>query len=54
MGARGSEHPHEITKNIGFLSSACPDPLKSHKATSKHSMLGRHWPDSETSFQAGR
>ena len=32
-GGAGVRTPKKITKNIGFLSNACPDPLKNHKAT---------------------
>ena len=34
----------------GFLSITGPDPWKIIKLPSKHSMLGHHWPTSETPF----
>ena len=43
--------PWKITKNIGFLSNTCPDPLKITKLPSQHSMLGHHRPASEKPFK---
>ena len=31
-GGSGSVLPEKSQKNIGFLSNACPDPMKNHKA----------------------
>ena len=57
-GDRGSGPPLENYKNIGFLSNTGPDPLKITKLPIQHSMLGHHWPASETLFngdsKAGR
>ena len=48
-GGTGGPGPSwKITKNIGFLSKTGPDPLKIAKLPSQHSMLGHHWPASET------
>ena len=43
-GSRGGDRGSDplITKNIGFLSSTGPDPLKITKLPSQHSMLGHH------------
>ena len=50
-GDRGSGPPWKITKNIGILSNTGPDPLKITKLPIHHSMLGHHWPASETPFK---
>ena len=34
--------PLKNHQNIGFLSKTGPDPLKNHKPTKQHSMLGHH------------
>ena len=41
----------ENHKNIGFLSSTGPDPLKNQKLPSQHSMLSQHRHASETPFK---
>ena len=41
----------ENHKNMGFLSNTGPDPLKNHKDTYEHSMLGHHRATSETPFK---
>ena len=38
-------------KNIWFLSNTGLDPLKNHKVTNQHSMLGHHWHARETPFK---
>ena len=52
-GKRSGTHM-ENHKNIGFLSSIGPGPLKVTKLPSQHSMLGHHRHASETPWQAGR
>ena len=49
----GAGHPTPLKnhKNIGFLSTTGPDPLKIRKLSSQHSMLGYHRPASETPFK---
>ena len=51
QGVRIPPTPFENYKNIGFLSNTCPDPLKITKLPIQHSMLGLHWPASETPFK---
>ena len=53
----GPPPPLKNHKNIGFLSNSGPDPLKTTKLPSQHSMLGYHQHTSETPFKwrfAGR
>ena len=52
-GDRGSgpPPPPENYKNIEFLSTTGPDPLKITKLPIQHSMLGHHRPASETPFK---
>ena len=53
-GSRGGDRgsgPPKNHKNIGFLNNTGPDPLKNHKATKPDSILGHHWPASETTFK---
>ena len=61
VGHRGSGPSPENYKAIGFVSNTGLDPLENQKATklpSQHSILGHHWPASETPlkwrFAAGR
>ena len=49
-GGRGSRHPLENHKAIGFLSNTGPDPLENHKAN-KLPMLGNYRPTSKTPFK---
>ena len=42
--------PLKNHKTIGFLSNTGPDPLIITKLPSQQSMLGHHWPASETPF----
>ena len=51
FGGTGVLTPLENYKNIGFLSNTYPDPLKITKLPIQHSMLGHHWPASETPFK---
>ena len=56
VGHRGSGPPTPTPnkknhKPIGFRSNTGPDPLKITKLPSQHSMLGNHWPASETPFK---
>ena len=41
---QGVQTPLENYKKVGFLSNTGPDPLKTKKLPSQHSMLGRHRP----------
>ena len=50
-GAGDTDTPLENHKAVGFLSDSGLYPLKITKLPSQHSMLGHHWPDSETPFQ---
>ena len=50
MGS-GPPTPTKNHKNIGFLSNTGPDPLKTTKQPSQHSMLGHHRHASETPFK---
>ena len=50
-GAGGPDPTPENHKNLGFLSNTGPDPLKNHKATMQHSMLGHHRPTSVSPFK---
>ena len=50
----GSEPPPPSPENykaIGFLRNTVPDHWKIIKLPSHHSMLGHHWPASETSVK---
>ena len=50
-GPGGLDLPSKITKNIGFFSSAGPDPLKIVKLPSQLSILGHNRHASETPFK---
>ena len=45
--------PPKNHKAIGSLSNTCPDPQKNKKATKPDSILGYHWPASETPAFSG-
>ena len=49
-GGKGPGPPLKSQK-IGFLCNTGPDPLKTTKLPSQHSMLGHHLPASETPFR---
>ena len=52
-GGQGVRTPLKNHKNIGFLSSTGPDPLKNHKATKPAFNVGSLWHQSarETPFK---
>ena len=52
-GGTGGPDPRPLKKsqNIGFLTNTGPDPCKTTKLPSQHSMFGHHWPASETPFK---
>ena len=50
-GGTGGPDPPKNHKNIGFLCNTGPDPLKTTKLPSQHSMSGHHRPASETPFK---
>ena len=50
-GGQGVRAPLKNHKNIGFPSNTGTDSLKITKLPKQHSMLGNHWPASETPFK---
>ena len=50
LGTQGVWTPLKNHKNIGFLCNTGPDPLKTTKLSSQHSMFGHHRFASETPF----
>ena len=50
-GGQGVQTTQKNHKNVGFLSNTGPDPLKSTRLPSQHSMLDHHRPASETPFK---
>ena len=50
-GGTGVQTPPEKSRKLGFLSNTGPDPLKTTKLPSQHSMLGHHRHASETPFK---